>query len=189
MNQINHKERSSSLLRLESALGMDQNRPITVCNDSHYVFVHIHLGAKEPRKSFSLNSGRLQADRKTSPCCQGPRQTGNGGEICEVIPSTAQLEGGLIVPEISFSATSAKWGSIGQLCASYRPSQMLKSDLPAIFFSIRISNLPMLVLFLLNPAHDCCVTSSTSVPAFLISLGSVFTFSCSTFLPLFTIFS
>lgn len=49
---------------------MGQNWAITVCNNSHSVFVHTHLGAKEPRKSFSLNSGRLQADRETSPCCQ-----------------------------------------------------------------------------------------------------------------------
>lgn len=112
MNQITHKERSSSLLRLESALGMDQNRPITVGNNSHNVSVHTHLRAKEPRKSFWLNSGRLQADRETSPCCQGSRQTGNGGEICEIIASTTHLERGLFVAEISFSATSARVGEL-----------------------------------------------------------------------------
>lgn len=73
MNQITHKEKSSSLLRLESALGMDQNRPITVCNDSHNVFVHIHLGAKEPRKPFSLNSeGGCRQIEKPHPAAKVP---------------------------------------------------------------------------------------------------------------------
>lgn len=109
MNQTTHKERSSSWLSPGSASGTDQNWFITVCSDSHHVFVHTHWGAKEPRKSFSFNSGRLQADRETSPCCQGPRHTGNGGEMCEVICSTRHLEGWVIVAEI-FSATSAKLG-------------------------------------------------------------------------------
>lgn len=55
------------------------------------------------------------------------------------------------------------------------------------FFSIQISNLSMLMLFLLNPTHDCCVSSSTSVPAFLISSGSVCTLQL--FSPSFSIFS
>lgn len=86
------------------------SKPIHHCNNSHKMFVHTRLGAKEPKKSSSLNLGRLQADKETLPCCPGPRQTGNGGEICEVIPRTTHLEGGWVVAEISFSATSAKVG-------------------------------------------------------------------------------